>query len=70
MQRKLKVGAEKFNNVAKLFWLYFCTSKKKSKSQARTDPKSPAQLTTLIAYIKLIHLRNNEKGLLHPETKH
>ena len=53
------VRSEKFSNVAKLFWLYFCAPKIKSTSQARfkpeifvnfrpePDPKSPARLTTL-----------------------
>ena len=51
--------SEEFNNVAKLFWLYFCARKAKITSQAQNtpeifvnftpepDPKSPARFTTL-----------------------
>ena len=31
--------SEKFSNIAKLFWLYFCAPKTKSTSQARIKPE-------------------------------
>ena len=33
------VMSKKFSNIAKLFWLFFCTSKTKSTSQARFKPE-------------------------------
>ena len=75
--------SEKFSNVAKLMWLYFCAPRTKSTSQARikpeifvnfrpepeSDPKSPARPTTL-KWLGLSLVKSYLLNLWHSESKY